>query len=128
MSGKNQEILLVDDDEIQLALIEGILKTEYAVVQTKSGGEALGYLYGGSVPDLSLLDILMPRMNGWETFNRIRAISVLQNVPIVFLTSLEGTEEEKRALVMGAADYITKPINAKELMERIKNVIEKTGK
>jgi putative two-component system response regulator len=128
MSGKNKTILLIDDDAIQLAYIENILKTEYAVIKTQSGGEALEHLYGGLVPSLIVLDILMPHMDGWEAFNRIRAISVLENVPIIFLTSLKGTNEEERALAMGAADYIMKPFNAKELMQRIQSAIEKNGK
>jgi CheY-like chemotaxis protein len=125
MNGENQTILLVDDDKMQLELLEEMLKTDYAVVKTTSGREALGYLYGGAVPNIILLDILMPHMDGWETFNRMRAISVLQNVPIIVLTSVEGADEEKRALAMGAADYITKPVNAKELKERIQSAIEK---
>jgi putative two-component system response regulator len=128
MSGKKQEILLVDDDAIQIALLEDMLKTEYAVVSTRSGGEALEYLYGGSVPDLIVLDIVMPRMDGWETFNRMRSICALQNVPIIFLTSLGETQEAERARAMGASDYITKPVNANELMERIQNAIEKNRK
>jgi putative two-component system response regulator len=70
----------------------------------------------------------MPFMDGWEAFNRIRAICALRDVPIIFLTSLEGAVEEQRALAMGAADYITKPFDVKALMGRVKNAIEKNGK
>jgi putative two-component system response regulator len=128
MNGKKQTILLIDDDEIHLAFIESILKTEYEMVKTKSGAEALDYLYGGSVPDLILLDILMPQMDGWETFNRIRAICALQDVPVIFLTSVEEIKEAERARVMGAADYITKPFRIRALKEKIKNVIGQIDK
>ncbi|MDR2517364.1 MAG: response regulator [Spirochaetaceae bacterium] len=124
MDKKAKKILLVDDDEIQLSFIETMLKKKYDVIAIKSSEEALGYLYRGLVPGLIVLDILMPRMDGWEMFNRIRAISLLRNVPVVFLTSLQGTDEEKRGRAMGAADYITKPFNETELMERIKTVLE----
>jgi DNA-binding response OmpR family regulator len=68
----------------------------------------------------------MPKMNGWEAFNRIRGISLLKNVPIVFLTSVDEKEEEKKGIRMGAADYIVKPFNSKELIERIESILGKT--
>ena len=70
----------------------------------------------------------MPNMDGWEVFNRIRGISLLTNVPIIFLTTVEGTSEEQRGFSMGAADYITKPFSRKELEERIKRVLARENK
>jgi len=67
----------------------------------------------------------MPEMDGWEVFNRIKALSLLKNVPIVFLTAVKTTLEEKRAYEMGAADFITKPYVKEDLLERILKVIEK---
>jgi CheY-like chemotaxis protein len=76
INGK-KKILLVDDDEIQLSITKAILENDYEIIQTQSGKEALGYLYKGLVPDLILLDIIMPEMDGWETFNRIKSVSLL---------------------------------------------------
>jgi CheY-like chemotaxis protein len=65
------------------------------------------------------MDILMPNMDGWETYNRIRAITLLQNTPIAFLTSLNGPIEEKRATDVGAVDYIMKPYSKEDILTRI---------
>jgi len=122
---EKKKILVVDDDEVHILVAENILKNEYEVFTAKSGKEALDHLLHGLVPDLLLLDILMPDMDGWETFNRIKALSYLKDVPIVFLTSVSKTTEEKRAFEIGADGYITKPYDKKELLDRIKKIIEK---
>jgi CheY-like chemotaxis protein len=120
---KPKKLFVVDDDEIYLSMLESILKDKYEVVTAKSGKEALGYLIKGVVPNLILLDILMPDLDGWETFNRLRAISFLQDVPIVFLTSVAEPEEVERAQDIGAADYITKPYDKDDLLNRIDKVL-----
>jgi DNA-binding response OmpR family regulator len=123
MEKEKKRILLIDDDEIQHQIAENMLNSEYEVFKAKSGNDALGYLYNGSfVPHLILLDILMPEMDGWEVFNRIKALSLLKNVPIIFVTSVNTTEEEKRAYEIGAADFITKPFTKDDLLERIKKI------
>jgi len=124
MDRENKSILLVDDDEIQHQIAENMLGKEYKVFYAKSGKDALNYLYDGSfVPHLILLDILMPEMDGWEVYNRIRALSILKSVPIIFLTAINTTEEEKRALEMGAADFIIKPYEREDIAERIKKIV-----
>ena len=121
---EKKKVLIVDDDEIQLASAKIILDSDYNVIPAKSGKKALEHLYHGFVPDLILLDILMPEMDGFEAYNRIRAISLLQDIPVVFLTSVNETDEVQRALDIGAADYITKPYNKENLLCRIKNAIK----
>ena len=123
-SGK-KKILLVDDNEVQLSISEVQLNKEYDVTTAKSGREALDYLFHGHVPDLIMLDILMPDMDGWETFGRLRAISKLHEVPILFLSSINDEEEIDRAFDMGAVDFIIKPCNSSELMERVKKAVKK---
>ena len=120
---KLKKILAVDDEEISLSLVETLLKDEYEVITAKSGLEALEHLYNGLVPDLILLDILMPVIDGWETFNRIKAISFLHDTPIVFLTLKNEPEDIKYAQEIGAADYIVKPYDRSNLLERIKSLI-----
>jgi DNA-binding response OmpR family regulator len=126
MGNDLKKILLVDDSEIHLVIAENILKRKYDVTSVKSGAEALGLLSKGLVPNLILLDILMPDMDGWETYNKIKGISLLQNVPIAFLTSLDGVREKLYASRIGAADLITKPYEGEDLLGRIKNILEKT--
>ena len=120
---EKKKILIVDDDEIQLMVAEVILDSEYDVKIAKSGEKALEHLYKGLIPNLILLDILMPEMDGFEVYNRIRAISLLQNIPIVFLTSVEEPAKVQQAVEIGAADYIVKPYVKENLLSRISNAI-----
>jgi len=121
----NKKILLVDDNEVQLSISEVQLNKEYEVTTAKSGKEALDYLFHGYVPDLIMLDILMPDMDGWETFGRLRAISKLHEVPILFMSSINDKNEIDRAFDMGAVDFIIKPCNSTELLERVKKAVKK---
>jgi PleD family two-component response regulator len=122
---ERKKVLFVDDDDMQLTSAEFLLKDEYEVFKATSGEEALKYLNNHEfTPNLVLLDILMPEMDGWEVFNRIRAIGYLKNVPIVFLTSVEGEAEMEKAFKLGSADYIIKPCEDEELKGRIKRIIE----
>jgi putative two-component system response regulator len=119
-------ILLVDDDELQLTFAENSLNDEFVIYTAKSGNEALHYLYSNDfIPNLILLDILMPGMDGWEVFNRIKAISMLKNVPIIFLTAVSESTEEKRAFEIGAVDFITKPYDKETLKNRVKAVLNR---
>jgi PleD family two-component response regulator len=120
-----KKILLVDDNEVQLSISEVQLNKEYEVTTAKSGKEALDYLFHGHVPDLIMLDILMPDMDGWETFGRLRAISKLHEVPILFMSSINDKNEIDRAFDMGAVDFIIKPCNSTELLERVKKAVKK---
>jgi CheY-like chemotaxis protein len=123
-----RKLLLVDDDEIHLSITGNMLKSEYEIITAKSGKEALGYLLKGVVPSLILLDIIMPNMDGWETYNRIRGISLLRDVPIAFLTSLDGKEEAQQAQEMGAADFIPKTCKKEEFLTRVDTIIAKYEK
>ena len=120
------KIFLVDDDEIHLAIANEMLKDEYEISTAKSGKNALDLLVKGYVPDVILLDVMMPEMSGWETLSRIKAISFLHNYPIAFVTSLHGTCEEENARKMGAADFISKPLDRDILVKKIEALIAKT--
>ena len=119
-------VLLVDDDEIHLTITESELKNDYEVVMVKSGEEALDFLSKSHiVPDLVLLDILMPEMNGWEGFDKINDMATLKLTPIMFFTSLAEESAKEKAYEMGAFDYITKPCEESVLRDKIKNTIQK---
>jgi DNA-binding response OmpR family regulator len=108
-----------------------MLKEDYNVITAKSGELALQILEHfrfGILPDLVLLDVVMPFMDGWEAFKRIRKISILKEVPIIFLTSLKEKEEHERAIDMGAADFIEKPYKRDNLLKRIKEVIDRKNR
>jgi len=120
-----KKILVVDDSEIHLLLVEGILKGKYDTTTAKSGKEALAIISKGYIPDFILLDVLMPEIDGWETFNKIKGISLLRDVPIAFFTSLDGEKEKRYAAQIGAADMINKPCEGEELLRRIKSILER---
>jgi len=122
-------VLMVDDDEIHLLTAELCLKDDYEVFKSKSGDEALKLLIKDKIiPDIILLDIIMPEMDGWDVFGKIKGISILKNVPILFLTSANGEAERRKARDIGAVDYITKPFNMDLLKSTIKKILEVKGK
>ena len=119
-------ILLVDDDELHLLLTESSLKHDYKVFMVKSGEEALQFLGKNEiVPDLILLDILMPQMDGWIVFDKISDIASLKFTPIMFYTSLEEESAKEKAYALGAFDYITKPCEQSVLQNRIRDTLQK---
>ncbi|MEC4895579.1 MAG: adenylate/guanylate cyclase domain-containing protein [Oscillatoria sp. PMC 1051.18] len=120
---KNQPcILLVDDDSSNLLLLEELMAAAgYQTVSAASGKEALE-IVAKSTPELILLDIMMPGMDGFEVCSKLRENPQLQAVPIVFLTALDDENNRLRGLETMGDDYITKPINSQFLLTKIKNI------
>ncbi len=112
-------ILVVDDDPAMLVSAEDFLSDNYIVSLARSGDEALTFLRQGSDVDVILLDIMMPDMDGYETFANIRKISKYVNTPIIFLSASADSESEIRGLEIGASDYLSKPFNKDVLLARI---------
>jgi len=117
-------ILCVDDDISMLNTIEDILiNAGYEVSLAKSGRQALDLLKKGIEYQLVLLDVDMPDMDGYETFKMIRELEESKDIPIIFLTGLDGPDFEIKGWEYGAADYITKPFVKSVFLARIKNRI-----
>lgn len=112
-------VLIVDDDFTLLKMASEILRYEYAVSCVTSGEEALMLMGGDFMPDIILLDVEMPVLNGFETLERLREIEDAEDVPVIFLTGVSKTEAELRGLSSGAVDYITKPFVRDILLARI---------
>ncbi|MDR2597474.1 MAG: methyl-accepting chemotaxis protein [Treponema sp.] len=125
VGNEKQKILIVDDDSIHLEMVKEVLKNEYDISTAKSGKEALGLFYQGLVPQLVLLDLIMPGMDGWNMYNRIKAISGLHDTPIAFFTASSDPKDIKHAQDMGAVDYIKKPYDRDDLLRRIRRIIKK---
>lgn len=119
-SASPQTILAIDDTPANLALINGLLKDSYKVKVANSGERGLALATTAPPPDLILLDIMMPGVDGWEVCQRLKADARTQHVPIIFLTSRVDADDERKGLDLGAVDYITKPINPPVLMARVK--------
>jgi two-component system KDP operon response regulator KdpE len=118
-----KKILVIDDDPAFVRLVEQVLTQKgYEVLSASSGGEGLRLLFVHR-PDLVLLDVVMPGMDGWQTCSRIRDIS---DIPIIMLTAHEKTEEDiVRALDYGADDYLIKPVRSRELVARVRAVMRR---
>jgi methyl-accepting chemotaxis protein len=120
---EKKKVLVVDDDEIHLDLTRAFLERDYDVTTVKSCTEALKLLYQGYDPCFIFLDLMMPEVSGWDTYNRIRGISNLHNVPIAIFTVSDDPKDRNRAKEMGAADYIKKPTTQDELLRRMKKIL-----
>jgi methyl-accepting chemotaxis protein len=125
VGNEKQKVLIVDDDGIHLEMVEAVLSNDYEVFTAKSGKDALGLLYQGLVPKLILLDLEMPEMDGWDTYERIKAISGLHGTQIAFLTASNDPEDMRHAREMGAVDYIKKPYDRDDLINRVGSIIGK---
>ena len=123
-----KNIFMVDDDEIHLLTAELCLKDGYNIFKASSGEEALRFLNKKeAIPDLIMLDIIMPNMDGWELFEKIKGVSFLKDIPILFLTAMNDAKEKEKALELGAAGYITKPLEITLLKNTIKEILEKSA-
>ena len=117
-------ILLVDDNTINLQLLHETLDGQgYQLLAARSGEEALRIARKAN-PDLILLDIMMPGIDGYETCARLKADDATRNSVVIFLTALQSTEEKVRGLSMGAMDFITKPFDPEEIIARVSVQLE----
>lgn len=116
-------ILVIDDTAFNLTLMSGVLKKWYTVKEAASGAEALQQLQTEALPDLILLDIMMPLMDGYEVCRRLKADPATAAIPVIFLTANVSSEDEEKGFELGAVDYITKPIKQKVVLARIKTHI-----
>ena len=112
------KILAVDDEAMNLKMIRHILKEEYDLVFAKNGREAL-IAAGKHSPDLILLDVMMPEMDGYDTCRILKNNPKTVNIPVIFVTALSEIKDEARGFDIGGVDYIIKPINARILKARI---------
>ena len=118
MSDK-KKILMIDDDKIQLNQAGEILRSLYEVFLVKSAESGMKLLAKKEKPDLILLDISMPDMDGFEAIGLIKQMEGCAEIPIIFLTSMEGSYSEIKGLELGAVDYVTKPFVKEILLLRI---------
>ncbi|MGB4599098.1 MAG: diguanylate cyclase [Trichlorobacter sp.] len=116
-------ILLVDDAPTNIQVLNEVLRDDYRLFFATSGRVALR-LIAESPPDLIILDVIMPDMDGYEVCRALKANALLQDIPIIFITSMRQQEDEVIGLELGAVDYITKPFNPAIVRLRVRNQIE----
>ncbi|MDT8992296.1 response regulator [Curvibacter sp. APW13] len=113
-------MLIVDDMPENIDLLRAILAPHYKVRVATGGERALKIVESDTPPDLILLDVMMPDLDGYEVCRRIKALPHRRNIPIMFVTSMETQEDEEKGLSLGAEDYITKPFRPSVVLARVR--------
>ena len=119
-----QTILIVDDVAMNIKVLGDALKTDYTVRFATNGEKALEMAMSSSPPDLILLDIMMPGMDGYEVCRQLKAEKQTWSIPVIFITAMSQEEDETKGLELGAIDYITKPFSLPIVKVRIKTHLE----
>lgn len=119
-SAAKKTVLIVDDEPLSVKILCHQLENDYTIILANSGQEALD-IVSHTVPDIILLDLLMPGMDGYEVYRAIRDIHKFDGVPVIFITSLPDAECEAMGLELGANDFVHKPFVAELVRLRIKN-------
>jgi len=106
-----QKILIADDERFNLNILVDILKSDYKVIVAKDGKQALERAKSNP-PDLILLDIMMPEMDGYEACRNLKENDLTKNIPVIFITAMKEEGNEVKGFDLGAVDYITKPFSS----------------
>lgn len=117
-------ILVVDDNSESLAFLVALLDPAYQVLAAKSGERALQLATAAPQPDLILLDMIMPEMDGYMAISRLKANPLTRSIPVLFVTAKDRDEDERRGLALGAVDYIVKPLRPEIILARIHTHLE----
>lgn len=118
-SAVRPKVLVVDDAPDNLMIMEAILSGDYSLKLFGDAKEALDYAFANP-PDLILLDIMMPEIDGFEVCRRLKANAKLANVPVIFITAKNNVQDEELGFSVGASDFIHKPISAPVVAARVK--------
>ena len=118
MNPETQKVLIADDDGINRQVLATLFKPEYVVLLAKSGEQAIERAQR-HLPDLIMLDVMLPDMDGYEVLRRLRADPATAHIEVIFITGMGRPEDEAKGLKLGAADYITKPFNTTVVMARV---------
>lgn len=121
---ERKTILIVDDTKENLTVLSAVLGAEFRVRVANSGERALKAVHMEPVPDLILLDVMMPEMDGYAVLKALRADVLTRDIPVIFVTAMSADEDEEFGLALGAVDYVTKPIRAAILQARVRTHLE----
>lgn len=117
-------ILIVDDERQNIKVLTEFLRKDYKIMASKTGEQALNAVFGPSPPDLILLDIMMPEIDGYEVCRRLKADSRSMHIPVIFITALDSSDDEAKGFQLGAVDYITKPFKPIIVKARVRTHIQ----
>lgn len=119
-----QKVLIVDDSSVNIQMLMETLRDEYAIIVATSGYKALQLVNINPRPDIILLDINMPEMDGYDVCARLKSDGATRSIPVIFITALSQKDGEKKGLDLGAVDYIVKPFNPDLVKARVRNHLE----
>jgi putative two-component system response regulator len=126
-SSRRQVVLIVDDTPENIHVLIEVLRDEYATIVATSGRKALQMASAQPQPDLILLDVMMPEMDGYEVCRQLKADAGTSDIPVIFITQLAEEEDERKGLELNAVDYIHKPFRPALVKARIRNHLELKG-
>jgi sigma-B regulation protein RsbU (phosphoserine phosphatase) len=119
------KILIVDDERFNISVLADLLKPSYKIMAAISGSQALKAARSENPPDLILLDVMMPELDGYEVCRQLKADESTREIPVIFVTAMGQESDETRGLALGAADYITKPISPAIVEARVRTQLER---
>ncbi|WP_461246158.1 methyl-accepting chemotaxis protein [Treponema sp. R6D11] len=121
---EKKKIIVIDDEETDLIMAKSMLADNYDITTVNSGKKALTLFFQGYTPDLVLLDLVMPEMDGWDTFVRIRDLTKLHEVPIAIYSVSDDPNDREHAQNMGAIGFIHKPINKEDMLATVAKLVK----
>jgi len=121
----NKKILIVDDDPINLCLLDNLFDSEHTVIISTNGMDAIAKTIKQS-PDLILLDIMLPDINGFEVCRQIKQNTKTENIPVVFISASDLDRHINKGFEVGAVDYIIKPFNSKNILQRLSSYLSQS--
>jgi DNA-binding response OmpR family regulator len=120
MSAKDRKVILLVDDEVAMVwLLTNYLRDHFEITTKSDGKQALEWLNEGNTPDMIILDINMPEINGYQVLEKVRGTAIWANIPVIMLSANEKTSEKIKCFQLGANDYLVKPFNPVELKARM---------
>ena len=117
-------LMIVDDKKIDRDILRNIFESEYNIIEAEDGVAALEILKGGAIVDAMILDIYMPNMDGFELLKVIKSDEGYKDIAVIVSTEIEAAENEEKALMLGADEFIFKPYNKAVIVRRVRNVVE----
>ena len=120
MTVDKPRVLIVDDERLNLNVLVDLLKDDYRPIVAKDGLQALQRVTTETLPDLILLDVMMPGMDGYEVCRRLKQSERTRDIPVIFVSAMSDVADETRGFDLGAVDYITKPISPRIVKARVR--------
>ena len=122
-TGERKRILVVDDEPQNIMVMREILKSDYTVIAATDGARALSLALSASPPDLIMLDIMMPGMDGYEVLRRLRANPRTAGLPVVLVTAKGEVDDKMTGYSLGSSDYITKPLDSSFVLSVVRRLL-----